>query len=255
MKEILKLENVSKTYQAKNGEIEALKNINFSIKQGENISIIGPSGCGKSTLLSIIAGLEEKTSGKIYIENEEVNKMSDKIGYMLQKDSLLSWRTIYNNVMFGLEIQNKKNPESEFYTNELLKKYNLYEFKNKYPNQLSGGMRQRVALIRTLAIRPKILLLDEAFSALDYQTRLMVTYDIYKILKNEKITTLMVTHDISEAISMADKVIVLSSRPATIKSIYNIDFEMENPDPLSCRKSPKFSSYFDTLWKELDVHG
>lgn len=255
MKEILKLENVSKTYQAKNGEIEALKNINFSIKQGENISIIGPSGCGKSTLLSIIAGLEEKTSGKIYIENEEVNKMSDKIGYMLQKDSLLSWRTIYNNVMFGLEIQNKKNPESEFYTNELLKKYNLYEFKNKYPNQLSGGMRQRVALIRTLAIRPKILLLDEAFSALDYQTRLMVTYDIYKILKNEKITTLMVTHDISEAISMADKVIVLSSRPATIKSIYNIDFEMETPDPLSCRKSPKFSSYFDTLWKELDVHG
>lgn len=255
MKEILRLENVNKTYQAKNGEVDALKNINFSIKEGENVSIIGPSGCGKSTLLSIIAGLEEKTSGKIYIENEEVNKMSEKIGYMLQKDSLLSWRTIYNNVMFGLEIQNKKNPENEAYAKELLKKYNLYEFKDKYPSQLSGGMRQRVALIRTLAIRPKILLLDEAFSALDYQTRLMVTYDIYKILKNEKITTLMVTHDISEAISMADKVIVLTSRPATIKNIYKIDFEMENQDPLSCRKSPKFSSYFDTLWKELDVHG
>lgn len=255
MKEILRLENVNKTYQAKNGEVDALKNINFSIKEGENVSIIGPSGCGKSTLLSIIAGLEEKTSGKIYIENEEVNKMSEKIGYMLQKDSLLSWRTIYNNVMFGLEIQNKKNPENEAYAKELLKKYNLYEFKDKYPSQLSGGMRQRVALIRTLAIRPKILLLDEAFSALDYQTRLMVTYDIYKILKNEKITTLMVTHDISEAISMADKVIVLTSRPATIKNIYKIDFEMENQDPLSCRKSPKFSSYFNTLWKELDVHG
>lgn len=255
MKEILRLENVNKTYQAKNGEVDALKNINFSIKEGENVSIIGPSGCGKSTLLSIIAGLEEKTSGKIYIENEEVNKMSEKIGYMLQKDSLLSWRTIYNNVMFGLEIQNKKNPKNEAYAKELLKKYNLYEFKDKYPSQLSGGMRQRVALIRTLAIRPKILLLDEAFSALDYQTRLMVTYDIYKILKNEKITTLMVTHDISEAISMADKVIVLTSRPATIKNIYKIDFEMENQDPLSCRKSPKFSSYFDTLWKELDVHG
>ena len=198
MSEILRLENVNKTYQAKNGEIDALKDINFSIKEGENVSIIGPSGCGKSTLLSIIAGLEEKTSGKIYIENEEVNKMSEKIGYMLQKDSLLSWRTIYNNVMFGLEIQNKKNPENEAYAKELLKKYNLYEFKDKYPSQLSGGMRQRVALIRTLAIRPKILLLDEAFSALDYQTRLMVTYDIYKILKNEKITTLMVTHDISE---------------------------------------------------------
>lgn len=253
MREVLKLEDVNKTYQAKNGEIEALKNINFSVKDGEFVSIIGPSGCGKSTLLSIIAGLEEKASGKIYIDNVETENVSSKIGYMLQKDSLLEWRTIYNNVIIGLEITNRKTKENEEYVKELLKKYNLYEFKDKYPTQLSGGMRQRVALIRTLAIRPEILLLDEAFSALDYQTRIMVTKDIYSILKNENITTVMVTHDISEAISMSDRVIVLSKRPATVKEIYNIDFEIKNRDPMNARKSPKFSKYFDSLWKELDV--
>lgn len=253
MREVLKLEDVNKTYQAKNGEIEALKDINFSVMDGEFVSIIGPSGCGKSTLLSIIAGLEEKSSGKIYIDNVETENVSSKIGYMLQKDSLLEWRTIYNNVIIGLEITNRKTKENEEYVKELLKKYNLYEFKDKYPTQLSGGMRQRVALIRTLAIRPEILLLDEAFSALDYQTRIMVTKDIYSILKNENITTVMVTHDISEAISMSDRVIVLSKRPATVKEIYNIDFEIENRDPMNARKSPKFSKYFDSLWKELDV--
>ena len=190
MENILEVKNICKTYQAKNGEIEALKDINFRIEEGEYVSIIGPSGCGKSTLLSIIAGLENKTSGTTYING--------KIGYMLQKDNLLEWRTVLNNVFLGLEIQRSNTPENKKYVIELLKKYGLYEFKDKYPNQLSGGMRQRVALIRTLAIKPKILLLDEAFSALDYQTRLMVTEDIYKILKNEGITALMVTHDISE---------------------------------------------------------
>lgn len=190
MKKVLEIKNICKTYQAPNGEIEALKNISFDINEGEYISIIGPSGCGKSTLLSIISGLETKTSGEI--------RTNGKIGYMLQKDNLLEWRTIYKNVLLGLEIQKENTQEEQEYVNTLLKKYGLYEFKDKYPAQLSGGMRQRVALIRTLAIRPKILLLDEAFSALDYQTRLMVTEDIYKILKNENITALMVTHDISE---------------------------------------------------------
>jgi len=253
MKEVLKLKNICKTYQAKNGETEALRNVNFSINEGEFVSIIGPSGCGKSTILSIAAGLEKKSSGNIYIDGLETEDVSSKIGYMLQRDSLLEWRTIYNNVLFGLEITHKKTKENEEYVRELLKKYNLYEFKDKYPTQLSGGMRQRVALIRTLAIRPEILLLDEAFSALDYQTRMMVTKDIYNILKNENITTLMVTHDISEAISMSDKVIVLTKRPATVKKIETIDFEMENRDPMNCRKSSKFSKYFDSLWKELDV--
>ena len=163
--------------------------------------------------------MEPKTDGEIYIEG--------KVGYMLQKDNLLEWRTIYKNVLLGLEIQKELTEENKMYAINLLKKYGLYEFKDKYPTQLSGGMRQRVALIRTLAIRPNILLLDEAFSALDYQTRLMVTEDIYKILKQENITAVMVTHDISEAISMSDRVIVLSQRPATVKSIYEIDFEME----------------------------
>ena len=245
MKKILEVKNICKTYQAKNGEIEALKNISFDIKEGEYISIIGPSGCGKSTLLSIISGLENKSSGEIYIDG--------KIGYMLQKDNLLEWRTIYKNVLLGLEIQKENTLENREYVEKLLKKYGLYEFKEKYPAQLSGGMRQRVALIRTLAIRPEILLLDEAFSALDYQTRIMVTKDIYKILKNENITTVMVTHDISEAISMSDRIVVLTKRPATVKKIDTIDFEIEGRDPMNCRKSPKFSKYFDSLWKELDV--
>lgn len=254
MRELLKIENISKMYQAKNGEIEALKDINFTVDNGEFVSIIGPSGCGKSTLLSIIAGLEEKTSGKLYIDGEESNGITSKIGYMLQKDSLLEWRSIYKNVIFGLEIKRINTPENRKYVEELLKKYHLYEFKDKYPSQLSGGMRQRVALIRTLAIKPKILLLDEAFSAIDYQTRLMVTKDIYNIIKNEKVTTLMVTHDISEAISMSDRIVVLSERPATVKTIHTIDFEMENRDPLNVRESPKFSKYFDSIWKELDVN-
>lgn len=254
MRELLRIENISKMYQAKNGEIEALKDINFTVDNGEFVSIIGPSGCGKSTLLSIIAGLEEKTSGKLYIDGEESNGITSKIGYMLQKDSLLEWRSIYKNVIFGLEIKKINTPENRKYVEELLKKYHLYEFKDKYPSQLSGGMRQRVALIRTLAIKPKILLLDEAFSAIDYQTRLMVTKDIYNIIKNENVTTLMVTHDISEAISMSDRIVVLSERPATVKTIHTIDFEMENRDPLNVRESPKFSKYFDSIWKELDVN-
>ena len=166
----------------------------------------------------------------------------------------LEWRTIYKNVLLGLEIQKALTEENKNYAIELLKKYGLYEFRNKYPTQLSGGMRQRVALIRTLAIRPKVLLLDEAFSALDYQTRLMVTEDIYKILKAENITVLMVTHDISEAISMSDRVVVLSQRPATVKNIFTIDFEMENRTPLNCREKPKFSKYFNIMWKELEEY-
>lgn len=247
MKEVLKVKNISKKYQAENGEVEALKDISFSIKEGEFVSLIGPSGCGKSTVLSIIAGLEEKNSGEIEIDGQ--------IGYMLQKDSLLEWLTIYKNVIFGLEIGNIKTTENVQYVENLLKKYHLYEFKDKYPNQLSGGMRQRAALIRTLAIKPKILLLDEAFSALDYQTRIMVTKDIYDILKNEHITALIVTHDISEAISMSDRVIILSNRPAIVKEVHEINFEMENRTPLNCRESPNFSKYFDIIWKGLDVHG
>lgn len=253
MKKILEVKNIGKKYQSKEGEILALQDVNFEISEGEFVSIIGPSGCGKSTLLSMIAGLENKSSGKIYIENEEIDDISPKIGYMLQRDCLLEWRTILANAMFGLEIKGKTSKEDKQYVEDLLKKYHLYEFKDKYPGELSGGMRQRAALIRTLAIKPKILLLDEAFSALDYQTRIMVTNDIYSILRKEKITAIIVTHDISEAISMSDRVLVLSKRPGTIKNIHTIDFEMENRNPINCREKPKFSTYFNTLWKELKV--
>lgn len=172
---------------------------------------------------------------------------------MLQRDCLLEWRNILSNTLFGLEIKGKNNKENEEYAINLLKKYNLYDFKDKYPSELSGGMRQRVALIRTLATKPKILLLDEAFSALDYQTRIMVTNDIYSILKKEKITAIIVTHDISEAISMSDRVLVLTKRPGTIKDIHKIDFEIKDRSPINSRESPKFSKYFNTLWKELGV--
>ena len=251
MEKILEVKNISKKYQNKKDETLALQNVNFRVKKGEFVSIIGPSGCGKSTLLSIIAGLEEKSEGEIYIEGEKITGMSPKIGYMLQRDCLLEWRTIWSNVMFGLEVKGKKDENTVKYVENLLKKYELYDFKDKYPSELSGGMRQRAALIRTLAINPKILLLDEAFSALDYQTRIMVTNDIYSILRKENITALIVTHDISEAISMSDRVIVLSNRPGTVKDNHKIDFEIENRTPLNCRENPKFSKYFNTLWKEL----
>ena len=197
--------------------------------------------------------MENKTEGEIFIEGEKTRGVSSKIGYMLQKDCLLEWRTIYNNILLGLEIKKIKNDENIKYAENLLKKYGLYEFKDKFPSQLSGGMRQRAALIRTLTVKPKILLLDEAFSALDYQTRLKVTVDIYEILKKENITTIMVTHDITEAISMADRVVVLSNRPGTIKSIHNINFEIKDRTPLNCREDPLFSNYFNALWKELNM--
>lgn len=253
MKKILEVKNINKKYQSKEGEILALKDVSFDVNDGEFISIIGPSGCGKSTLLSIIAGLESKSSGSISLNGKEMEGSSPSIGYMLQRDCLLEWRSILSNAMFGLEIKGKTSNSDKEYVEQLLKKYNLYEFKDKYPSELSGGMRQRAALIRTLAIKPKILLLDEAFSALDYQTRIMVTNDIYSILRKEHITAIIVTHDISEAISMSDRVLVLSERPGTVKDIHNIDFKIDGRNPINCRESPKFSTYFNTLWKELKV--
>lgn len=242
------------TYQAKNGEITALKDISFSMEKGEFLSIVGPSGCGKSTLLSIIAGLLKPSSGEIRVNGEKIEGISTHIGYMLQKDNLLDWRTIYRNVLLGLEVRHRLTPANIARAEHLLKTYGLYEFKDKYPAQLSGGMRQRAALIRTLAINPDILLLDEAFSALDYQTRLTVTDDVYRILKQEQITTVMVTHDIPESISMGDRILVLSARPAVVQENLTIDFEMENRTPLTCRNNPRFGRYFDHIWKELGMN-
>ena len=252
---ILEIKNITMNYQDVNSEVTAIDNISFNVKQGEFVVIIGPSGCGKSTLLSIICGILKPSSGEVYIDGTKTSGITQKVGYMLQSDNLLEWRTIYKNVLLGLEIQHRINEKSLAYVDKLLKTYGLYEFKDSFPSQLSGGMRQRAALIRTLVTNPEILLLDEAFSALDYQTRLAVTDDVYSIIKKEKKTTVMITHDIPEGISMADRVIVLSKRPAVIQSVHEIVFDdIEDRTPLLCRKSPQFSSYFDTLWGELNMN-
>ena len=249
----LTVSHIRQSYQAKNGEVEAIADVSFTMEKGEFLSIVGPSGCGKSTLLSMLAGLLSPTEGDILVGAEPVRGISPQVGYMLQKDNLLPWRTIYRNVLLGLEIRRQLNEETVARADRLLHTYGLWEFKDKYPAQLSGGMRQRVALIRTLAINPSLLLLDEAFSALDYQTRLSVTEDVYGILRREGITTVMVTHDIPESISMGDRVLILTARPARVKEIVTLDF---GPDrtPLSCRNSPRFHEYFDHIWKELGVH-
>lgn len=250
----LEIINLSMKYHTVNEETEAISDLSLTVDEGEIISIVGPSGCGKSTLLSLIAGLLKPSSGMIYINGEPIDAASNKIGYMFQEDDLFEWRTIYQNVIIGLEIKHHITLEAKKYVNDMLDKYGLGTFKNYYPHQLSGGMRQRVALIRTLAVNPELLLLDEPFSALDYQTRLAVADEIGIILKREKKTAILVTHDISEAISMADRVVVLSMRPAKIKNIYDIVFPSDKRTPLKCREAPEFRLYFNTIWKELDVH-
>ncbi|WP_296644204.1 ABC transporter ATP-binding protein [Romboutsia sp. 13368] len=245
MKDMVKISDLNQTFYTKDGELEVLKNINFNLIEGEILTILGPSGSGKSTILNILTDLLEPTSGEVILNG--------KIGYMFQKDNLLEWRNIMDNITIGLEIQHKKTPESIQRVESLLKTYDLWEFRNMYPKELSGGMRQRVALIRTLSVNPDILLLDEPFSALDYQTRILVSDDVYRIIKNEGKSAILVTHDISEAISMSDKIIVLSKRPAIVKSTHNIDLVPEGEKtPFKVRKLPQFQDYFDILWKELD---
>lgn len=249
--EILKFQNVSLNYHSAAGETEALKNVSFSVDEGEFLAVVGPSGCGKTTVLSAISGLIKPTSGSIFIEDARVDSPGGKTGYMLQSDRLFEWRTIEKNVLLGLEIQRKMTKENIEYAYNLIEKYGLGEFKKYYPTELSGGMRQRAALIRTLAFRPKLLLLDEPFSALDFQTRLTVCDDVHRIIKSEKITAVLVTHDISEAVSTADRVIVLSSRPAEIKNIYTIN--IDKPTPLQRREDSRFAAWFEKIWKEIST--
>ncbi len=248
MAEVVTLKNLSKFYHTPSGETEALRDITFSVAQKEFVSIIGPSGCGKSTVLSIIAGLEKPSGGQVTIASGN-NKTH--IGYMLQQDHLFPWLTVRQNTLLGLDIRKEKTKDSENKVDNLLKQYGLESFKNSYPFELSGGMRQRAALIRTLAVDPSVLLLDEPFSALDYQTRLAVSDDIHRIIKKEGKTAILVTHDISEAISVSDRIIVLSERPAKVKSIYKIELSAEN-SPIARRKAPEFPKYFQVLWEELN---
>lgn len=255
LEKFLSINNIKMLYETPQAETLAVKDVSFTAKKGEFVSIVGPSGCGKSTLLSCIAGIGRQESGTIYLLGKEIAGINSDMGYMLQSDNLLPWRSIYKNVLLGLEIQNKLTAANLQYVNLLLKKYDLWDFKDSYPTRLSGGMRQRVALIRTLALKPELLLLDEAFSALDYQTRVNVSCDVYKILKKENKTLVMVTHDIPEAVAMSDKVIVLSKRPAVVKKEFEIKFGGAERDPVLVRNNPLFQSYFNDIWRELsDTH-
>ncbi len=247
----LSLDHLSYAYHGIHSETCALTDISFSVKKGEFIAIVGPSGCGKSTLLSLIAGLLEPEGGKILfpmLSREE----KPEIGYMLQHDHLFEWRSIYKNVILGLEINHLCTPGRLMKIDKYLKDYGLWDFRNKRPSELSGGMKQRAALIRTLALEPELLLLDEPFSALDYQTRLQVSADICHIIRAEKKTALLITHDLSEAISLSDRVVVLSGRPATVKAQIPIRLTLPDDSMLAARNAPEFKSYFNLLWEELN---
>lgn len=234
--------NVSKEFCTKEGVLKVIDDVSFFVNTGEIVAIVGPSGAGKSTILNLISKLILPTDGKVNVNG--------KIGYMFQTDCLFEWRTIYKNIIIGLEIQKNITKENINKVNQMIKEYGLNDFLNAHPSELSGGMRQRVSLIRTLSINPDILLLDEPFAALDYQTKLKVSSDMYNIIKKEKKTTIIVTHDISEAISMADKIIVLSNRPAKIKGVFDIYINEDNP--IKKRKNNEFQKYFEIIWDEVN---
>lgn len=248
---LLEIKDVDLIYQTEKSETEAVQGLSLSVDEGEFIALVGPSGCGKTTLLSMIAGLLAPTHGTVTIDGAPVTDSVGSVGYMLQRDNLFEWRTIEANVLLGLSVQKKLTEESRAYALDMLDKYGLKDFKAAYPGELSGGMRQRVALIRTLAFKPRLLLLDEPFSAVDFQTRMTVCDDVHSIIKNEHKTAVLVTHDISEAVSMADKIVVLTRRPATVKKIFDIDITAESP--LKRRESPRFSEWFDRVWKEVTL--
>ena len=253
MEQVLELKNIHYAYHNLEGETPALSDISFALGKGEFVAIVGPSGCGKSTLLSLIAGLLVPEKGLIKINGKYLRESTTNVGYMLQHDELFEWRTVYNNVILGLEVQHMLTARTKETAHELLDFYGLRQFERARPSELSGGMRQRAALIRTLVLDPDLLLLDEPFSALDYQTRLTVGDDIGQIIRREEKAALLVTHDLSEAISLADRVIVLSGRPAAIKQTIPLIFDLEEDTPLARRNAPEFKTYFNLIWKELNT--
>lgn len=253
MNKVLEIQALSFSYHTLTGETKAVEDISFDVCENEFLGIIGPSGSGKSTILSLIFGLLSPTSGQIRIDTKTDSADESAIGYMLQKDHLFEWRSIYKNITLGLEIKHQMTERKKALIDKMLKDYGLFAFKNAKPSELSGGMRQRAALIRTLALEPKLLLLDEPFSALDSQTRLSVSEDIYGILRRERKSAVLVTHDISEAISFCDRVVVLSERPGTVKTILPIKLSVDDKTPLKARSAPEFRQYFNDLWGEL--HG
>ena len=251
MPNILELKNIGYSYHSLHGETKALQDISFGVGEGEFVAIVGPSGCGKTTLLSIIAGLLVPEQGTILVNNPDGSLRYPKIGYMLQRDHLFEWRTVYRNVTLGLEIHKQLTPDRLEKVDRLLKQYGLDKFRDKRPSELSGGMKQRAALIRTLALEPQLLLLDEPFSALDYQTRLMVSADICHLIREAGKTMIIITHDLAEAISLADRVIVLSGRPASVRNEMPVKLTLRDDSPLAARNAPEFQNYFTRLWEDL----
>lgn len=250
---VIRLRGAALVYQAPEGEVEAVKDVSLDVEEGEFVSLVGPSGCGKSTLLCAMAGLEKLSRGQVEVCGKPVEGPTKAVGFMPQRDQLFEWVDIWQNVTLGLRVRREMTEEKTAHVKNLLQRYGLAEFTHKRPSQLSGGMRQRCALIRTLATEPEILLLDEPFSALDYQTRLAVSEDVWRIIKAEKKTAVLVTHDISEAVSMSDKVVVLSRRPAAVKVVLDMGTLRPLP-PLERRDTVEFSTLFNRIWKELDVH-
>lgn len=250
---LLELDKISLTYHSPEGETLAISDVSFEVKEREFVSIVGPSGCGKTTLLSIIAGLRVPSSGTVTIDGKPIAEARDFTALMPQRDQLFEWRSILKNVLLGPEIKRTKTPETVEYARRLMEKYGLKEFEKKRPSELSGGMRQRAGLIRTLVTSPKLLLLDEPFSALDFQTRLEVCDDVYRIIREEEKTALLVTHDINEAISMSDKIIVLSERPAHVKRIYDVNINKTLP-PIKRREDPNFPEYFRDIWQDMEAY-
>lgn len=250
---VLEACQVSFSYHTMEGETPALSNISFSVESGEFLAVVGPSGCGKSTLLSLLSGLLEPEYGSIRISGVPIRQAESTIGYMFQKDHLFEWRTIFGNVALGLEIQKKLTHESRKELTGMLRTYGLSGFEDARPSELSGGMRQRAALIRTLAVKPDLLLLDEPFSALDYQTRLTVCDDISTIIRSTGKTAILITHDLAEAISVADRIMILTARPGQVKTILPVQFGEEYDSPLKRRNAPEFSRYFNQVWKELQT--
>ena len=253
----VELRDIGLRYYTRTGEVEALRAVSLDVAPGEFVSIVGPSGCGKSTLLSLIAGILQPTAGTVLIDGKPVSGPTQTCGYMLQDDHLFGWRSILDNVLLGPEVQGTDMKAAREHGRQLLGRYGLGDFMDHYPHQLSGGMRQRAALARTLCTRPEVLLLDEPFSALDYQTRLAISDEIGLILREEGKTVILVTHDISEAISMTDRVIVLGRRPGHVKSEHRISFPSipgGRPSPFAARSAAEFRDYFNVIWEELDVH-
>jgi NitT/TauT family transport system ATP-binding protein len=250
---VLRAVNVGVAFGSGQPFVEAIRNVSFELRQGETLAIVGPSGCGKSTLFNAIAGLLKPTRGHVEVAGRRVDDASGQVGYMLQKDLLLPWRSVFDNVMLGLEVRGGAKARSREIAMNLIKAYGLAGFEKARPATLSGGMRQRVAIMRTLAFDPQVILLDEPFSALDFQTRLLLQADVSRIIAERGKSAILVTHDIGEAIAMADRVLVLSARPATVKALHVIDLPRAGRDPVGLRTDLAFQGYFARIWADLEI--